>query len=126
MTCIVHLYCGCFVYICLLEVHLLPGAHCTNPWLLIVDSRSVYPYTSLNTYGYSWWTPVIAPKSFLSQPTKWLVCFLSPPPLTVTCPKLDANPLTSISGCFSRWLTCKPCSPSAPLDQPKSPVQDLL
>jgi len=84
MTCSVHLHCGCFVYNCLLEVHLHPGAHCTIPWLLIVDSRCVYPYTSLNTLGYSLWTPVLAPRSSLSRPTKWLVHCLSPRPLLAT------------------------------------------
>ena len=77
MTCSVHSHCGCCVYICLLEVHLHPGAHCTIPWLLM-DSRCVYPYISVNTLGYSLWTPVLASRSSLSRPTKWLVHFLSP------------------------------------------------
>ena len=85
MTCSVHSHCGCFVYNCLLEAHLHPGAHCTIPWLLIVDSRCVYPYTSPNTHGYSLWTLVLAPRSSLSRPTKWLVHFLSPRPLSQRC-----------------------------------------
>ena len=39
-------------------------------------------YTSFNTLDYSLWTGVLAPKSPLSQSTKWLVHFLSPWSLT--------------------------------------------
>ena len=82
MTWSVHSHCGCFVYICLLEAHLHPGAHYTIPWLLIVDSRSVYHYTILNILDYSLWTPVLAPRSSLSRSTKWLAHFFSPKSLS--------------------------------------------
>jgi len=98
------------------------------PWLLIMDSRSVYSYTSHNTYiGYSLWTLVLAPRSSLSQPTKWLVCFLSPQPLTGGAKRVARHRHQSF--CFhkrahlgQKWLkrmastdeplglTCVPCS----------------
>jgi len=60
------------------------------PWLLIVDSKSVYPYTSLDTLGYSLWTGVLAFRSSLSQPTKWPVHFLNPEFLSIVWERGDA------------------------------------
>jgi len=65
MTCSVHSHCGTFVYNCLLEAHLHPGAHCIH---------SLVTHCGLQFY--------VAPRSFLSQSTKWLVHFLSSKPLS--------------------------------------------